>query len=82
VKILQIHTREMNVASDVDFEAVAADLDDYSGADLNALTTEAGMFAIRDGRSEVRREDFENAREKVEDDEEGPLADQLRPYQY
>ncbi len=81
-KILEIHTRDMNVASDVEFSAIAAELDDYSGADVSALSTEAGMFAIRDGRSEVRQSDFEDAREKVEDDEEGPLADELRPYQY
>jgi proteasome regulatory subunit len=81
-KILSIHTRDMNVADEVDFREIAAGLDDYSGADINALTTEAGMFAIRDDRSEVRQADFENAREKVEDDDEGPLADQLRPYQY
>jgi len=81
-KILEIHTREMNVASDVEFAEIADELDDYSGADVSALSTEAGMFAIRDGRSEVRQTDFEEAREKVEDDEEGPLADELRPYQY
>ncbi|MEZ3115549.1 proteasome-activating nucleotidase [Halobaculum sp. MBLA0147] len=81
-QILSIHTRDMNVADDVDFAEIAAELDDYSGADINALTTEAGMFAIRDDRSEVRQADFEDAREKVEDDDEGPLADELRPYQY
>jgi proteasome regulatory subunit len=63
--ILRIHTREMNVADDVDFAALAADLDDHSGADIAALATEAGMFAIRDGRTEVRQADLEGAREKL-----------------
>ena len=63
--ILRIHTREMNVADDVDFADLAADLDDHSGADIAALATEAGMFAIRDGRTEVRQADLEGAREKL-----------------
>ena len=81
-RILQIHTHDMNVADDVDFADLAAGLDDYSGADIAALTTEAGMFAIRDDRTEVRREDFENAREKIEeDDEHGPVGE-FTDYQY
>ncbi len=66
-RILRIHTQDMNVADDVDFESLAADLDDYSGADIASLTTEAGMFAIRDERTEVTREDFEAARDKLSD---------------
>jgi proteasome regulatory subunit len=81
-QILSIHTRDMNVADDVDFGEIAAELDGYSGADINALTTEAGMFAIRDDRSVVQQSDFRDAREKVEDEEEGPVANSFRPYQY
>ena len=81
-QILKIHTRDMNLADDVDFAAIAAALDDYSGAEIAALATEAGMFAIREDRSEVHHEDFVSAREKVEDDEEGPVVNTERPYQY
>ncbi|WP_311170697.1 proteasome-activating nucleotidase Pan2 [Halobellus ordinarius] len=80
--ILEIHTREMNVADDVDFADLAASLDEYSGADIAALATEAGMFAIRDGRTEIRRSDFDNAYEKIEDVEAGPTIPGPRPYQY
>jgi proteasome regulatory subunit len=66
-RILELHTEGMELAADVDLGAVAADLDDYSGADLAALATEAGMFAIRDERTEVVRADFDDARTKVED---------------
>jgi proteasome regulatory subunit len=66
-RILRIHTQDMNVADDVDFESLAADLEDYSGADIASLATEAGMFAIRDERTEVTREDFEAARDKLSD---------------
>jgi proteasome regulatory subunit len=66
-RILELHTEEMRLADDVDLARVAAALDDYSGADLAALATEAGMFAIRDERTEVVRDDFDAARTKVED---------------
>ncbi|MFC4359454.1 proteasome-activating nucleotidase Pan2 [Halobium salinum] len=71
-RILEIHTQGMNLADDVDFDALADDLEGYSGADINSLTTEAGMFAIRDERTEVRAEDFEAAREKLDETSEEP----------
>ncbi|MFB6091593.1 MAG: proteasome-activating nucleotidase [Haloquadratum sp.] len=80
--ILEIHTREMNVADDVDFGDIAASLDDYSGADIAALATEAGMFAIRDGRTEVRRQDFDDAYLKIEDSDEQTTIPGPTTYQY
>jgi proteasome regulatory subunit len=55
----------MNLADEVSFETLAAETEDFSGAELASLATESGMFAIRDGRTEVRLEDFEDALEKV-----------------
>ncbi|WP_435183249.1 proteasome-activating nucleotidase Pan2 [Halobellus sp. EA9] len=80
--ILRIHTHEMNVADDVDFGEIAASLEDYSGADIAALATEAGMFAIRDGRTEIRREDFDDAYEKIEDADEQTTIPGPTTYQY
>jgi proteasome regulatory subunit len=81
-QILQIHTRDMNVDDDVAFAELAADLDGYSGADLASLATEAGMFAIRDDRTEVRMEDFRAAKRKIEDaDDSGPVM-AFTDYQY
>jgi proteasome regulatory subunit len=68
-KILEIHTEDMNVAEDVDFARLAEELEGYSGADIAALATEAGMFAIRDDRTTVREADFEAASEKLESDD-------------
>ncbi|MBO4246713.1 MULTISPECIES: proteasome-activating nucleotidase [unclassified Halomicrobium] len=68
-QIFQIHTRGMNVADDVDFERLAGDIDEASGADVKAICTEAGMFAIRDDRTEVRMQDFTDAWEKIESEE-------------
>jgi proteasome regulatory subunit len=67
-KIFRIHTRSMNVADDVDYEVLADESADLSGADVKAICTEAGMFAIRDDRTEITMADFQAAREKLEQD--------------
>jgi proteasome regulatory subunit len=72
--IFEIHTRGMNIADDVDFEELAELAVGASGADIKAICTEAGMYAIRDDRLEVATEDFEQAWRKIqqtdEDDDE------------
>jgi len=78
-RILEIHTRDMNVAEGTEVSEVASELEGYSGADIASLATEAGMFAIRDGRTEVTQSDFEQAREKLQDAEQD---EQVINYQY
>ncbi|WP_256392355.1 proteasome-activating nucleotidase Pan1 [Natronoarchaeum rubrum] len=68
--IFQIHTRDMNVADDVDFAELARMADEASGADVKAICTEAGMFAIRDDRTDIRMEDFEEAWRKIQKETE------------
>jgi proteasome regulatory subunit len=70
-KIFEIHTRGMNLADDVTFDALASDIAEASGADIKAICTEAGMFAIRDDRTEVRMDDFREAWSKIDADEDG-----------
>jgi len=65
--IFQIHTRDMEVADDVAFGELAEMATAASGADIQAICTEAGMFAIRDDRTEITMADFRNAWEKIED---------------
>jgi proteasome regulatory subunit len=50
--------------------------DDASGADVKAICTEAGMFAIRDDRTEIYMTDFVSAWEKIqaEADEDGDVS--------
>ncbi|AOW80165.1 MAG: proteasome-activating nucleotidase Pan1 [Halobacteriota archaeon] len=69
-KIFRIHTRNMSVTDDIDFEALARDTEGMSGADIRAICTEAGMFAIRDDRETITLRDFQEAREKLEADSE------------
>ncbi|WP_229124821.1 proteasome-activating nucleotidase Pan2 [Halapricum desulfuricans] len=76
-RILEIHTQEMNLDDGVDLGAWAEETAGFTGAELASLATEAGMFAIRDGRTEVGPADFDDAVEKVEsaaDDVGTPVA--------
>ena len=68
-RILEIHTGEMALADDVDMATLASETAGFSGAELASLATEAGMFAIRDERTDVSLQDFEDALEKVTDEE-------------
>jgi proteasome regulatory subunit len=65
-EILAIHTRRMTLAQDVDLRLVALEAGNTStGADLKAVCTEAGMFAIREAREMVSMEHFRQALSKV-----------------
>ena len=69
-RIFEIHTRDMTVADDLEYDALAAMAEGASGADIRATCTEAGMFAIRDDRTGVRMSDFRQAWQKVSADED------------
>ncbi len=53
LEILQIHTRGMPLADDVDLDWLADKTHGYAGADLSALTKEAAMAALRRIRDQV-----------------------------
>jgi proteasome regulatory subunit len=63
--ILKIHTRGMNLDRDVNLRLIAELSEGSSGADLKALSTEAGMYAIREERTTVYQSDFERAAAKI-----------------
>jgi len=69
-KIFKIHTRNMSVADDIDFEELAKTSEGMSGADIRAICTEAGMFAIRDDRETITEADFTEAKDKLEAEDE------------
>ena len=72
-EILKIHTRRARLAPDVDLRYIAKITEGATGADLKAIVTEAGYFALRAGRREITMEDFLKAVEKV-------LKRRKRPY--
>jgi proteasome regulatory subunit len=76
-RTLEIHTTEMNLADSVELTTLASDTERFTGAELASLATEAGMFAIRDDRTEVTMSDFQDALEKVSEEEDAagvPIA--------
>jgi cell division protease FtsH len=52
LEILKIHTRDKPLDSTVSLERVAGQTDGFSGADLEALTNQAGLLAIRRTRDQ------------------------------
>ncbi len=73
-EILKIHTRKMNFEN-VLFDELIKKTEGFSGAELKAVCTEAGYFAIRENRVKVTSEDFAKAIEKVAGEDEN--ADSL-----
>ncbi|DBA91789.1 hypothetical protein WJX79_006649 [Trebouxia sp. C0005] len=65
--ILKIHASKVTKHGDIDYEAVVKLAENFNGADLRNVCTEAGMFAIRDERDYVVQEDFMKAVRKMND---------------
>ena len=67
LEILKVHTRKVPLAKDVDLEEIAKRTEGYSGADLEALTREAAMNALREdiNAKEVKAKHFEEALKKI-----------------
>ncbi|OAY32752.1 26S proteasome regulatory subunit 4 homolog A [Manihot esculenta] len=64
-RIFQIHTSRMTLADDVNLEEFVMTKDEFSGADIKAICTEAGLLALRERRMKVTHGDFKKAKEKV-----------------
>merc|ERR1712195_74988 len=63
--ILKIHSRKMNLTRGIELKKISDLMNNASGAELKAVCTEAGMFALRERRVHVTQEDFEMAVAKV-----------------
>ncbi|KAI0076297.1 26S proteasome subunit P45 [Panus rudis PR-1116 ss-1] len=57
-RILEIHSRKMTVAPDVNYEELARSTDEFNAAQLKAVCVEAGMIALREGASKLSHEHF------------------------
>ena len=55
----------MRLTTNIDFEKLSSQMDGFSGAEIRAVCTEAGYFAIRKDRSKVKEFDFIEAINKV-----------------
>ncbi len=77
LEILKVHTEKMNLRK-VNLKEVAAKTENFSGAELQAVCTEAGYCAIRENREYVNHNDFLAAIERIyveeEDDDAGLIG--------
>jgi cell division protease FtsH len=63
--ILEVHTRDVPLAADIDLDRIAATTPGMVGADLANLVNEAALLAARSDRSEVTSADFAQSLEKI-----------------
>src|SRR5690242_19080239 len=63
--ILQVHTKKIPLAEDVDISVLARATPGFSGADLANLVNEAALLAARRNQKFVTMADFESAKDKV-----------------
>ena len=63
--ILNVHTRHVPLADDVDLDVTAASTPGFSGADLKNLVNEAAMAAARENANAVSMRHFDSMRDKV-----------------
>jgi len=63
--IFMIHTRKLAAADGVNFKKLVNLTEGATGADIKAICTEAGMFAIRKDANIILEEDFVEATSKV-----------------
>ena len=58
-------------------DKIIKEMDGFSGAEIKAVVTEAGYFAIRSARTQVTFKDFKRAIKKVQEKEEMEGQDYL-----
>ncbi len=63
--ILRIHSKNVKLEDDVDFESIAHGTTGFAGADLANVVNEAALLAVRNGRKKVSMFDFNEAIDKV-----------------
>lgn len=72
-RIIQIHSRHMNVHPDVNYEELARCCEDFNGAQLKAIAVEAGMLALREEATVIDHEHFMEAINVVKDKKKSEL---------
>jgi transitional endoplasmic reticulum ATPase len=63
--IFKVHTKRMPLTKDVNLDELAKATENYTGAEIENICREAGMQAIRSGRTAVSKEDFAHALQEV-----------------
>jgi len=69
LEIFKIHSKNMSFDKKLNLESLISRMEGFSGAEIKAVCTEAGYFAIRSNRTFVTKEDFLKAVDKVRQEE-------------
>lgn len=77
LSIFRIHTKGMNIEKNVDLAKLIDEMDEFSGADIRSVCTEAGYFAIRANRTKVTQKDFIDAIAKLRNNAEEEPSDYM-----
>jgi transitional endoplasmic reticulum ATPase len=64
-EIFKVHTKRMPLDKDVDIAELANITENYTGAEIENIVREAGMNAIRNKRSIVKKDDFVKALQEI-----------------
>ncbi len=73
-KILEVHTKNHNLADDIDLKVIAKGTPGFSGAELKNLVNEAAMNVARNDREIMEMLDLDAARDRVMMGKERTLA--------
>lgn len=65
MSVLALHTRNKPLADDVDLEQIALETFGFSGAQLESLTNEAAIYAMRNGSEKIWQRHLSEAIDKV-----------------
>jgi proteasome regulatory subunit len=80
LQILKIHTKDMTLDKDVNFNDIVERMEGFSGAEIRAVCTEAGYFAIRDNRNKIVKMDLIKGIEKVKKEEKKEGEDYMHMF--
>jgi proteasome regulatory subunit len=80
IQIFKIHTKNMTLDKKMDMKKIMKKMEGFTGAEVKAVCTEAGYFAIRNNKTRISEGYIISAIEKVRRKEEYEGTDYLRMF--
>lgn len=78
LEIFKIHSKNMTLEKGINMKNLVEKMENFSGAEIHAVCTEAGYFAIRDEKTMITKDYFLKAINKVKKEEKMEGEDYLR----
>lgn len=78
--IFKIHSKSMSFDKKINNDLLIRKMEGFSGAEIKAVCTEAGYFAIRSNRTYIVKEDFLKAIDKVREEEKAEGKEHLEMF--